>query len=254
MRKRKKLTKAEKNKLIIDSIIGVFALLTLILCIYMFKSFPIWIAEMVRNGFIEIFSGKFDISYFFAAIYLTFVLFFYAGVFVFLYLLTLVISFVLIYSGILFLSTAFPNDPLYNGVMGVEGSFLKCYWGYPNLISSYDVPCELNLSKKFEDKVINYTEIKHYIDRNEFRENLTYVSGDRVTLYFDKQKQPTFLTFYFNDGSQEVFSINHVGVYTKEEYFEREKEKAVWFFGIISFSLFSVFSAMNNLKQILGFK
>lgn len=50
------------------------------------------------------------------------------------------------------------------------------------------------------------------------------------------------------------FAINQKGVYTKEEYFEREKEKAVWFFAIISFSFFSVFVAMNNIKQILGWK
>ncbi len=254
------------------------------------KLFPILVANLIRNGFVEIFSGNFNVSSFLGAGVLIVTMFAYIGVFLFFWFLlnvkkdykgrvieilgratkdsiaklkkyfllifTLILSVSLMFTGILFLSTAFPNEPLFvKGVTTREGSSLNCNGGgYQNIINTFDINCKMNLSEKFNESVLDYAEVIYSINRTEFKENVSILTKNMVILNFYKQKPSHFLWLHFTDGSEEVFPLNHAGVYTKEEYFERERDKAVWFFGIISFSLFSVFSAMYHLKRIAGWK
>ena len=290
-----KISKIKKRKTITDMIISFLFILSSIITIKMFQFFPTTIAQMVMIGYKQIFSGGLNLNYFIAALYLSFSIFVYTGFCFFLciflmlkekgyrgkwdiiitknslkafkklknYLLlifTITISISLICSGILFLSTAFPNEPLFNSVIkGDRGSILNCTTGnykdkYSNLISQFDVVCSIMLSKEFQDKELESAYYFYYIDRIKNKKEIPNTHRESVVLYFDKEVQPTFLHLKFINYTDEVFKINHVGVYTKEEYFEREKEKAIWFFFMISLSIFSVFSAMSNLKNILDWK
>jgi len=291
LKKKWKLKEGEKYEIIVKSIVGLLCLAAFyFVTSFIVKPFSILVAVSIKNGFFEIFKGDFNLIYFSAAIFFIFVIFFYVSLFfllffliteykyskksffddisisiksimekklnVFYFILTLIISITIMSSGMLFLAEAFPAEPLFfKGVLSNDGSKLQCNQeGYLNIISTWDLPCEISLSDKYKDKEIHYAEISYNINRIEIKENISWNSKDMITLYYDKEKQPQFLKLHFTGNSEEIFVIYSKGVYTKEEYFKREREKAVWFFAIISFSLFSVFVAMNNIKQILGWK
>lgn len=275
---------------IIYTIIAIIALISFyFLGKYLFKNLAVLTALSLQKGFKEMFSGSYNFSYFTAAISLTAILFLfiftpffyffllgeeinirrklwgipYASLKViekhkntFLLIFTITLSIVLMYAGTSFLSNAFPDEPIFKNISGSQGSILKCKGlGYSNIISQFDIPCDIiQLSENLSNKKISNAQIRYYINRTEFSENISNFGKNGVNLYFDKNKKPQLLIFIFDNDTIEVYSLNTVGVYTKEEYFEREKDKAMWFFAIISFSFFSVFSGMNSLKQILGWK
>lgn len=277
---------------LIELLMGLILLLVTFLILKYVKVFPIINAFLIQKGYNELFKGNFDMSFFLVFLFIIAAMFFYISLWFFLFaysskekhykkgafkefknftkiffknnkgllllILTLSISLSLMYAGIQFLITAFPEENLYvSGITTQSGSFLKCDGNeYLNLISTFDQYCPITLSSKFSNLSLKRVEIRYYLNRQEFTEFLPAHenSKERVILYFDKVKQPQFLFLHFNDSSMESFTLNTKGVYTKEEYFEREKQKATWFFAIISFSLFSVFSAMNNLKDILNWK
>jgi len=248
---------------------------------------PIVIASLFLKGYQEIFKGEFGFTnYFLASLYLMGVLFFYISALLFfiivlstkkntskqiiggykdtfekafkkirkfLFLIfTLTLSLTLMFSGILFLSVSFPAETLYiKGVNSTSGSFLKCQMGdYLNFISNYDQYCDIQLSNEFTG-VVTKAKIQYSINRTIHSENLKSFDNNHVILLYNKEKQPFVLELFFNGKKTEHFLLNHKGVYTKEEYFDREKQKAIWFFAVISISVFSVFSAMSNLKNIL---
>lgn len=275
-----------------ELIIGAVLLLVSYIIFKYVKFFPIINAFLIQRGYNELFKGNFDMSFFLGFVFIIIAMFFYISLWVFLFafvfrprnykkgvmvelfdftkkflyknkgllffILTLLISLSLMYAGVQFLITAFPEETMYiNGITTQSGSNLKCVKGdYLNLISTYDQNCNILLNSKFNNVSLIKAETRYYINRQEFTEKFPgdKYSKEKVILYFDKIKQPQFLLLYFNDSSEESFALNTKGVYTKEEYFEREKQKATWFFAIISFSLFSIFSAMNNIKDILSWK
>jgi hypothetical protein len=169
--------------------------------------------------------------------------------------LTIIISIIIMYSGTLFLSKAFPAEPLITkGILGSDGSTISTKSSYLNFIDQYDVPCNLNLSKSHTNVHITYIDYQYPINRTFSRQNVTVWGQNYFVLTYDQLIQPWYITIHFNNSDEETFEIANKGVFTKDEYQQREKEKAVWFFAIISLSLFTVFSAMNDLRQIIQWK
>lgn len=277
---------ADTKRTLIDIVLGLLCLGTFwLITSLIITPFSTIIGLIIRNGFVNIFLGNFSLKYFFSAIILTLVMFFYISLFVFLFLLVqtkkdlrggvlnslkkagdivfdkfrnvfllilaLTTSLVLMYSGTIFLANAFPADSLYiTGATSSSGSKLQCDRGsYLNLIDGYDQICHIFLSQNYSNQSIKYIQMSYYINRTAFTENITNYNNT-IFLTFEKKKQPSFVRLYLNKDS-EMFDINNQGVFTKEEYYAREKEKAVWFFTIVSFSIFSVFSAVSNIKHIL---
>ena len=290
-----KIKKYLKNKckIVLFELILSLALLIVSYIIFKYvKVFPIINAYLIQKGYNELFKGNFRMSFLIVVVFIIVAIAFYISLLFFLFtfiykekdykkgvikelvdfskkffeenkgllffILTFSISLSLMYTGILFLITAFPEETLYvKGTSSQSGSNLKCSEvEYLNLIATYEQNCDLFLNFKFNKSILTRAEIRYYINRTEIIETLPEgkFSKEMVTLYFDKVKQPQFLILYFDNLQGEVFTLNTKGVYTKEEYFEREKQKAIWFFTIISFSLFSIFSAMNNVKDIISWK
>ena len=282
----RKITPLQKKKILVYTSIGLAVIVSALIAYFTFPLFNA-IGVLVNVGFLNIFSKGLNFTFFLAALFLMFIIFFYTGVFLFLWflfneninfrgsipavlakaskkvfverkkyifvLLAITLSISLIHIGTLFLISAFPSETLITkGITGVEGSTLNCNSAYFNFIAGHDLSCDMNLSQKFNDKNFSYAYSVYYINRTEFKDNISNAGRKGVTLYFDEIKQPSFVRIRFNEGSEELFTINNVGVYTKEAYFDREKQKITWFYIIISFSIFSVFSAVSNLKNILS--
>jgi hypothetical protein len=280
--------KKQKSELRTILIIAVLTILSYFFVTkYVIEILLVSNAIILQKAFTGIFLNPFDFKFMIAAVTIIAILFFYISIPIYLFfmmgeikkfkrgvfngladafhrvwkkkgkwfflILTITLSISLMCTGILFLATAFPAEPLFKGIKGTYSSNLTCYHGsYLNLISTWDVSCTIRLANEFNNKTIDHAEIMYFINRTtNFKENVSWTDKEHISLYYDKIKQPQFLYLYFKNTSEEVFAINFAGVYTKEEYYDREKDKAVWFFGIISMSIFSVFSAMANVKQIL---
>ncbi|MFC1741757.1 hypothetical protein ACFL3V_04450 [Nanoarchaeota archaeon] len=290
MAKKSKMTKAQKTRLWVDGAIGVFTIGALILSIILLKTYPKLVAAIVQMAYRDVFSGTLNFSLFIFAAIIVMVCYAYFALFFTLYqlaradkdfrkgkikavicatenvirknsnwyflILTITISIAFVFSGFLFLSNAFPNEPLFlkEGINSTSGSTLTCSGsGYSNIITGYDIPCSIRVDEQFNSMSLENIQLGYSINKTIQFENYTQESRmkrEKVTLNFEKEKQISFVKFIYNE-SEDWFTINDKGVFTKDEYFSREKDKAVWFFAILSFSFFTVFSGMSNLKNIM---
>jgi len=286
---KKSFTGKDKEKNLFNVCIFLLGIIFFgVITFFLLSFFPQITAWLIKKGFQEIFSPSLNLSYFVVALFLILSFYIYICIFFFLVLLmielskqdvrchfknyalksiegakekmkkyyfivlTITLSIIMIYTGFFFLSSAFPNETLFSdGVFSNNESHLKCpQKTYQNIIAGWDLPCEITLSPHFQNKSIKYAEMIYSINRTDFSMTISSPSKERITLYYDKQKEPYLVRIIFTDNSEEIFIINPKGVFTEEEYQNREREKVTWFFAIISFSLFSVFSAMNSLRQI----
>lgn len=166
------------------------------------------------------------------------------------------------------LSQAFPSELPFTNKSCEYGGLISCYdlRGYYNYVEGNEIKCKtiFDITKGSNAYPIIWIQ--------EIGKNGFVINGSKEVrlsngLIILGTEANTYETPIKINKSQYIYSVRYkteddvtiedcplydnTNVYTKEEYFNKEKEKAQWFLGVIMFSFFTILSGVANLKEIL---